>query len=275
MEFGNSRKPAVADMFYPGKPEILKKMIFGFLEKAAPGGGQADVPELPGRLKAVIVPHAGYIYSGPIAAYSYKLFRKLDPKIDWKVLLLGPSHFKYFSGASISCFDEWKMPLGNVKVKDVRKEIKDSSENIIEVDDCDDEEHSLEVQVPFLQTVLKKFTLYPLILGEVKSVGLADDLCEFCKRDDVITVVSSDLSHYLEYEEAKKVDSVTGEAVCDLDLEKMAELGDACGKTGILILLNIARKLGWKCKMLDYRNSGDTAGDKDRVVGYGAFAFYD
>ncbi len=268
MGFGNKREPAVADMFYPGKPEILKKMIFGFLEKAS-------ITELPGRLKAVIVPHAGYIYSGPIAAYSYKLLRKLDGQTDWKVLLLGPSHFKYFAGASISCFDEWKMPFGNVKVGDVRKEFKDESENIIEVDDCDAEEHSLEVQVPFLQTVLKKFTLYPLVLGEVKSGSLADDLCEFCKRDDVITVVSSDLSHYLEYGEAKKVDYVTVKAVCDLDSEKMAELGDACGKTGILVLLNIARKLGWKCKMLDYRNSGDTAGDKDRVVGYGAFAFYE
>ncbi len=266
MENGGVREPAVADMFYPGNSDALKQMILEYLEKA-------EVGKVPGRLKAVIVPHAGYIYSGPVAAYSYKLIKKLDQERRWKILLLGPVHQIPISGAAAPAFSQWKTPLGVVDVRDVRDEIGES-DLISDIPEAGVNEHSLEVQVPFLQMVLKGgFDLYPLVLGNFRAELLVEGLADFCARDDVITVVSSDLSHYLPYDDAKKVDKVTCEAVCGLDVGKMEREGDACGKAGILTLLHLAKRLEWKCKMLDYRNSGDTAGDKSRVVGYGAWGF--
>ncbi|MBU1992859.1 AmmeMemoRadiSam system protein B [Patescibacteria group bacterium] len=260
------RHPAVADMFYPGKSAVLRQQVSQFLEQANP-------PNIGGRIKGLIAPHAGYVYSGPVAAYAYKSLENLDREKDWKILLLGPSHQIPFSGAAVSEFEEWETPLGNVKVGDIREKIK-KTDLIKDIPGADSDEHSLEVQIPFLQTVLQKFTIYPLVLGSVNSRLLAEELAEFCKEDDVLTVVSSDLSHYLGYEDAKETDFETCEAISGLDTTKMDEIGDACGKNAILTLMHIAKKLKWKCKMLNYRNSGDTAGDKYRVVGYGAYAFY-
>lgn len=261
-----SRPSYVADMFYPGNPKMLKQAVLGYLEKATP-------PKIKGQLKAVIVPHAGYIYSGPVAAYAYKLLKGLDQSIKWKVLLLGLSHSVPYAGAAPSVYKKWKTPLGLVDAEDVRSEIGEK-ESIIDVPDAEVGEHSIEVQIPFLQVVMKDFVIYPLHLGHVRPDWMADDLLDFCARDDVIVVVSSDLSHFLEYNEAKKVDAKTSESICNLDIDEMTKSGDACGKGGILTLMHIANGLKWKCKMLDYRNSGDTAGEKDRVVGYGAWAFY-
>lgn len=262
----NIRKPTVANQFYPGNPSILRQTILEFLTKAEP-------PKIPGKIKAIISPHAGYIYSGPIAAYSYKILKNLDQKKEWKIVLLGPSHFVPFSGAAAPEHDAWETPLGNVAVKDIRTELE-NSDVIDEIRGANKEEHSLEVQVPFLQTVLKKFTLYPLVLGNLNSGRLAQEIQKFCEKDDVIVIASSDLSHYLPYEEAQKTDFDTSSAICDLDIEKMNKIGDACGKGGILTVMHLAKNLGWKCKMLNYRNSGDTAGDKSGVVGYGSYVMW-
>jgi hypothetical protein len=135
------------------------------------------------------------------------------------------------------------------------------------------DEHSLEVQVPFLQVVLDKFILYPVVCGGVRPDFLASALAEFAARDDVITVVSSDLSHFLSYEEAEKIDGETLDAIARMDIEKVIERGDACGVKGILTMMFLAEKLGWKPTLLNYKNSGDTAGDKSSVVGYGSVAF--
>jgi len=261
------RKPAVANQFYPGNVQILKHQLFEYLEKASPS-------EIPGKIKAVISPHAGYIYSGPTAAYAYKILKKLDQSKTWKVLLLGPSHHIPFYGAASPEEEKWETPFGLVDVKNVSNEIPESNE-ISEIPNANKEEHSLEVQVPFLQTVLKNFVLYPLVLGNVRPNSLASELEEFVKQDDVIIVSSSDLSHFLKYNEAEKVDLNTSEAIVNLDVQKMSEEGDACGAMGILTVMYLARSLGWKCKMLNYLNSGDTAGDKSRVVGYGAYVFYE
>jgi hypothetical protein len=266
MELGNVRVAAVSGMFYPGDEKSLKKMIFECLDKA-------ELKSLDGELKAVISPHAGYIYSAPVAAYSYKLFKKIDQKKKWKILLLGPSHRIPFQGAAAPAFGKWETPLGLVEVKDVRDEIGESKV-IDDVPEAGVQEHSLEVQVPFLQMVLDDFELYPLVLGDVRAEDLAKDLADFCKNEDVIVVVSTDLSHYLPYEEAQEVDGETCEAVSGLDIEKMKSKGDACGRAGVLTLMYLAKKLGWKCELLDYKNSGDTAGGKDQVVGYGAWGFY-
>ena len=260
-------RPALfANQFYPGDSKILKQNILRYLEKA-------ETVPVDGKLKALISPHAGYIYSGYTAAYSYKLLKNLDKDTEWKILLLGPSHQVSYSGAAVSEQTGWQTPLGMVKVKDIREEIGEK-DDIVDIPEANMHEHSLEVQVLFLQSVLKKFVLYPLVLGSIRPDFLADDLLDFCREDDVIVLVSSDLSHYLRYEEAKKIDLATSEAICGLDIEKMTERGDACGRMGILTAMFIANKLGWKCKMLNYTNSGDTAGDKNRVVGYGAYAFY-
>ncbi len=262
----NIRPPAVADMFYPGDEKVLKKMILEYLE-------EADSSHIDGELKAIISPHAGYVYSAQVAAYAYKLLEKLDQSVQWKILLLGPSHRVFLNGAAVTDFKKWETPFGEVEVRDIRDEIGDNG-LIIDLPGADIEEHSLEVQVPFLQMVLKNFVIYPLMLGDLNTKALAEYLVEFCKRDEVVMVVSSDLSHYLEYNEAKKIDLETCKSISEIDIEGMGNRGDACGKMGILTLMNIVRALKWKCKLLDYRNSGDTAGTKDQVVGYGAFAFF-
>lgn len=261
-----TRPPAVAGQFYPEDPVILKKQINEYLAEAEPA-------QIPGSIKAIISPHAGYIYSGPVAGYSYKLLQRLDKNKEWKVILLGPAHYAAFEGAAAPQHQAWRTPLGEVSVYDIREEIG-GSKNITEVPNADTSEHSLEVQVPFLQITLDNFKLYPLVLGEVNYRSLAEELAEFCNQDNVLTIISSDLSHYLPYEQACETDLNTCRLITGLDIKNMRSSGGACGRHGILTALYIAKKLGWRCQLLDYRNSGDTAGAKDRVVGYGAFAFY-
>jgi len=260
---------------------MLKQNIMAYLEKAKvdprfpPFGYKlGDDRKATVKIKALIAPHAGYIYSGWTAAYAYKLLKNLDAEITWKILLLGPSHHVPFYGAAAPEEDQWETPFGLVDVRDVRTELKESEE-IIDVPNANLDEHSLEVQVPFLQMVLKKFVLYPLVLGGIKPSLLAKELEEFVKQPDVIVVASSDLSHFLRYEEAKEIDMETSRSICDLDIMGMSETGDACGKMGILTAMHLAKILSWKCEMLNYKNSGDTAGDMNRVVGYGAYVMYE
>lgn len=293
------RRAAVANLFYPGNAHMLKQVVLECL-------GKAEKTKLPGRLKAIIAPHAGYQYSGEVAGTAYKLIKELDQDTQWKVLLLGPSHNVPFAGAAVSGESFWETPLGKVPVKDVREGLKDEgfgnegfgnggkfrtemerrdlgqervegeslANLIVDMPEAHQDEHSLEVQVPFLQVCLKDFVLYPLCLGSVRPDFLGEVLKNFVSREDVIVVASSDLSHFLSYEKAREVDLATSEAICSLDIEKMAEIGDACGRMGVLTVMSLAEELGWKCKMLQYLNSGDTAGEMSRVVGYGAYAFY-
>jgi AmmeMemoRadiSam system protein B len=261
------RRPAVANQFYPGNAMMLKQGMMSYLEKAKP-----KMPD--GKIKAIIVPHAGYIYSGWTAAYAYKLLKTLDSEVTWKILLLGPSHHVPFYGAAAPEEDQWQTPFGLVDVVDVRTELRESEE-IIDVPNANADEHSLEVQVPFLQMVLKKFVLYPLVLGGIKPSLLAKELEEFVKQPNVIVVASSDLSHFFDYSKAKRIDMETSRAICDLDIMSMTEMGDACGKMGILTAMHLAKTNSWKCEMLNYKNSGDTAGDMSSVVGYGSYVMYE
>ncbi len=267
------REAAVANQFYPGDRKMLRQSILEYI-------GKAEFKRLNGKLKALIAPHAGYIFSGPVMGSAYKQLAQVNRSVKWKVLLLGPAHFVPFGGAAAPVCDRWETPLGLTEVKDIRKELIDENGNHLEskiindVPDANVSEHSLEVQVPFLQSVLKDFVLYPLLLGNVRPDLLAQELTEFCRRDDVIIVVSSDLSHYQTYEEAKISDMRTCEAILETNTDRLIEEGDACGIKAILALLYLAKYLGLKAKILDYKNSGDTAGDKNRVVGYSAFAFY-
>lgn len=260
-----TRKPAVAGAFYPGDPDELKDMVERFLN-------EAEDTDVPGKLRALIVPHAGYVYSGPVAAYAYKLLQKHADELS-RVIMIGPSHFAGFFGTAESDSDKWQTPLGMVKAGSLKHKIKDLG-MINVIPEAHMPEHNLEVQIPFLQMVLEAFTIYPLLTGDIRPAALAEEIVKALDEKTLI-IISSDLSHYFPYEKAVKLDTVTNNAIKALDIETMKAKGDACGKTGILVLLHIAKKMKWKCKLLNYRNSGDTAGPKSEVVGYSAFAFYE
>lgn len=288
-----AKEPAVANKFYPGNAHLLKQNVLEYL-------AEAEMPEevrekLKGKtVKAVIVPHAGYMYSGPVAAYGHGVLRNLDKEKMWKVLLIGPSHYVPLMGAAPYGDGKWRTPLGEVKTMDIRYEIGEGgiggtggvgatdggsiydpigNELLMTVPEAYGEEHSLEVQVPFLQMVLKNFVLYPIVLGEVRPDYLAEKLLGFVEKTDSVIVCSSDLSHYLPYKEALEVDKKTVSGIVDMDLDKVIAEGDACGIKGILTVMFLAEKLGWKPVLLNYKNSGDTAGDKSSVVGYASIAF--
>jgi len=254
------RVPAVAGSFYPDDPEELKKMISGFMDQAKPKKVK--------NLRALVVPHAGYIYSGPVAAYGYKLLKQGQFE---KVIGIGPSHYGAFPGVSEDNSTGWETPLGMVKTGQLSNFTKPNT--ISCYPQVHIPEHSLEVQLPFLQMTLgENFTFYPLLTGAITPAVLAD-IIEPALDDDTLLLISSDLSHYHPYEDAIRIDKIANEAIPEIDLKKGA-LIDACGAVGILTVMHIAKSKKWKSVLLDYRNSGDTAGPKTGVVGYGAYAFY-
>jgi len=264
----SSRPPAVAGSFYPGNASELRSLISKYLSAAK------DIP-LEGTLRALVSPHAGYIYSGPVAAYGYKLLASHSEGIS-KILMLGPSHYAGFFGLCESGADEWQTPLGTVKADSILpKLLPDAKKSISTSARAHAPEHCLEVQVPFLQTALKNnFTLFPILCGDLDPEEIANILLPLIDSSTLI-IASSDLSHFLPYNEAVSLDKIANESVPSLDIDRFETSGDACGKTPILILMHIAKQKGWKGKLLDYRNSGDTAGDKSQVVGYGCYAFYE
>jgi AmmeMemoRadiSam system protein B/AmmeMemoRadiSam system protein A len=277
------REAAVAGLFYPNDASALGRMIDGFLAKV----NEAPVENL----RALVVPHAGYEYSGPIAAFSYKLLAGQDVRT---VILLAPSHYAYFHGAFLPRADAYRTPLGLVRISPKTQELA-KVKPLTTAPQCQVErppwwrqspktapaagqdlpdtwEHSAEVQVPFLQRVLKDFTLVPVIYGIVDPAEVAKAL-EPVLDDKTVIVASSDLSHYHPYDQARQLDNQCLAAVRDMNIEAMKGQ-EACGKDPILTLMYLAKSKGWHVRMLDYRNSGDTSGQKGRVVGYGAVAFY-
>ena len=277
------RAPAVAGLFYPGDAAALSKTLDSLL---------ANAPEhfIP-RLKALVCPHAGYEFSGQTAAIAYKLLAGRDVQT---VVVMGPSHYAWFTNACIPNADAYQTPLGLVPISPKAKGLASVAPFVLEPqcpvqrpqwwrqapkpapeaghDTPETWEHSVEVQVPFLQKVLKNFKLLPIVIGEADPAQVANGLAGMID-DQTIVVASSDLSHYHTYAAAKGLDDRCVKAICDLDIDTMATQ-EACGKTPILALLHLARQKGWKAQLLDYRNSGDVTGDKDRVVGYTAVAFY-
>jgi len=256
------RKPAVAGMFYPGNPETLKKMVNKYIDDAK----DFDLPNL----KAVICPHAGYPYSGPIAGYSYRQIKNLKKKPS-KIFLIGPSHYAYIE-SSIGNFGSFTSPLGATIVN--RKFVETiEEEGIPSVPEAHMKEHSLEVQLPFLQVIAPDSEIIPILCGSISPDHLAEILNKYFLNPDCFFIISSDLSHYLPYEEAVLRDQNSLKMIEFMDLSKEDSI-DACGNIGIRTLMRLAKNNGYKIKLLDYRNSGDTAGDKSAVVGYGALAVY-
>lgn len=255
------RPPAVAGTFYPDNAAILRRDVLTMLEAAHPE------PMTP---KAIIAPHAGYMYSGPIAAQAYALLAPLRGTIS-RVVLLGPVHRVWVPGLALPGFEAFETPLGVVELD---AEAIRSLAGLPQIEvrfEAHALEHSLEVHLPFLQTVLGQFKLVPLAVGGATPEQVAEVLDRLWGGSETLIVVSSDLSHYLPYQQARQVDAGTAEAILNLRSDLVGER--ACGAHPINGLLLAAKRRWLTPHLLDLRNSGDTAGDKSRVVGYGAFAF--
>jgi len=257
------RPPAVAGAFYPASPEHLQRMVNDFLS-------QADVSKL--RPKAMILPHAGYVYSGPIAASGYALLRPRHDLIR-RVVLLGPAHRVAFYGLAASSADAFATPLGEIALDEQARDQLAAMPQVQTSDVAQQHEHSLEVHLPFLQAVLDDFTLIPLVVGQAAPTEVADVLDALWGNDETLIVVSSDLSHYHDYWTARALDSETSQWIESLRWQALT--GErACGYVGIRGLLKLAARREYRVRTLDLRSSGDTAGDQSQVVGYGAYAIY-
>jgi MEMO1 family protein len=261
---GQARPPAVAGSFYPAQPELLRGAVDGYVAKAAP-------PPLHGRLRALVAPHAGYVYSGPIAASAYALLAKVSPP-PRRVGLLGPSHYRDFSGLALLEAGGLETPLGVVPVDAHATELPGRFKQVIVWERAHQGEHSLEVQLPFLQRTLPAtFEVLPLAVGRATPPEVAEVIEFLWDLPDTVVVVSTDLSHYLPLAEARRVDTRTAHHIIAKDYENLGP-DLACGYHPLSGLMLAARRRGFSIGLLDLRSSGDTAGDPDRVVGYGAFA---
>ncbi len=255
------RTPAVAGMFYPDDPRQLAQDVQRFLHGAQP---RTLNP------KALICPHAGYVYSGAIAASAYAALKDVAPRIR-RVVLLGPTHRVAIRGLALPDADAFDTPLGRIGLDTDAMHALASLPQITVSHEAHRLEHSLEVQLPFLQSVLKDFTLLPLAVGMATAEEVAEVLESVWGGDETLIVVSSDLSHYLSYAAAQAVDHETVRDI--LDLQQPIAHDHACGATPINGLILAARRHRLKPQLLDLRNSGDTAGSNSKVVGYASIAF--
>lgn len=255
------RQPAVAGTFYPAAPVQLQQLVNQMLERA-----DAESKPVP---KAIIAPHAGLIYSGEIAATAYARLLPAQ-KIITRVVLIGPSHRVAFYGLATSSADAFITPLGKIPV-DAEAVNKIARLPFVEyLEQAHRDEHCLEVQLPFLQTVLDNFSIIPIVAGEAAPEQVSTVLEMLWGGPETLIVISSDLSHYHDYLTAKKKDLETSKLIEALQYEAL-DYDSACGRTPVSGLLALAREKSLQIKTIDLRNSGDTAGDKNRVVGYGAY----
>lgn len=256
------RQPAVAGQFYPGEANRLWRKVGEYLEEAKPTGTPP---------KAIIAPHAGYIYSGAIAGTAYAHLVETGKEIR-RVVLVGPAHRVSVSGLASSSVDAFATPLGEVPLDREAIDLIVSLPQVHLRDDVHAFEHALEVQLPFLQKVCDEFRIVPLAVGNATAADVAQVLEMLWGGPETLVVVSSDLSHYHDYETARSMDQATTQAIEQLKPESIGR-EQACGRIPIQGLLQVARARGLKARTVDLRNSGDTAGPRDHVVGYGAYLF--
>lgn len=261
MTTATMRPAAVAGSFYPGNARALSTAVGDML-------ADARTQEAPA--KALIVPHAGYVYSGPVAASAYAGLRKSAAAIR-RVVVFGPAHRVWIPGLAATSADLFETPLGRIRVDRAAIDaVADLPQ--VEIDDkAHAAEHSLEVQLPFLQSVLDDFAIVPFVVGGATPDEVAEVMEHLWGGRETLIVVSSDLSHYLPYAEARVIDRATADSI--LRGHALGHRDQACGATPINGLLEVARRRNLTPTLLDLRNSGDTAGDKSRVVGYAAFTF--
>jgi AmmeMemoRadiSam system protein B len=257
------RPAAHAGRFYPADPDQLRGRVAGLLRAADAGG-----PEAP---KAIIAPHAGYVYSGPVAASAYACLSRGRAGVR-RVVLLGPAHYVGFRGIATTTCSAFATPLGTVGVDQAALAPLHSLGHVRPYDLAHEPEHSLEVQLPFVQVALGEVAIVPLLVGDATAEEVHQVLEALWDADATRIVVSSDLSHYHDYAAARAADQATAAAIEALRDEDLTG-EDACGYLAIRGLLRSACRHGLRGRTVDLRNSGDTAGPKDRVVGYGAFVF--
>jgi len=260
------RAAAVAGSFYPAAATELQSEI----RKLLGSTGTAAIVPVP---KALIAPHAGYIYSGPIAAAGYSRLTPVRERIT-RVVLLGPSHFVGFQGLAADSAEGWQTPLGTVPIDRPVVERLIKARLIGVLDAAHAREHSLEVQVPFLQVALGEFALVPIVAGDASPEAVAALLEVIWAGLETLIVVSTDLSHYLDYRSCQETDRQTADAIERLDPSALGP-ESACGRIAVRGLLAAAKRRGMSIARLDLRNSGDTAGPRDRVVGYGSWALFE
>ena len=265
--------PSFAGMFYPADKKILAKDIEGYFEFASKKIDKKTVADA-GDLKIIISPHAGYKYSGKTAAFGYWLLKNKAQKAK-RFVIIGPSHSVYFNGVAVADYESWETPLGEIRSSDSAGEImKRSPVTVFADNNVFRKEHCLEAQMPFLQMSAENFSILPMLYSEVSPQRLADIMTEV-DSDDTVFIISSDLSHYMPYDKAVRFDSVANRGIPNMDVEMVSQKTEACGITGILAAMMYAKKNKLKGAMLNYMNSGDTAGKKDAVVGYGSYVFYE
>jgi AmmeMemoRadiSam system protein B len=256
------RSPAVAGAFYPSDPYELRTSIEAYLALAT----SLDVTP-----KALIAPHAGYVCSGPIAGSAYVQINACRDLIT-RVVLVGPSHRVSVRGLAATGADSFATPLGHVPVDKQAVEALLHFPQVRLDDSAHAPDHCLEVHLPFLQHLLGDFTIVPLLVGDAEPAKVGEPLEAVWGTEETLVVISSDLSHFHDYDTARQLDDGTTRAIEQLDANDIGPI-EACGCRAISGLLHVARKLGLRATTIDVRNSGDTAGPKDEVVGYGAYMF--
>ncbi len=256
------RQPAVSGMFYPAQAEALTAQVDSLLAAAA-----TDAPAP----KAMIAPHAGYAYSGSTAAQVYARLRNLGHAIE-RVILLGPDHRVGFRGMAAPSADYFATPLGQVPVDQAALQPLLQAGLVQTFDAAHAQEHSLEVHLPFLQRVLAGFKLVPLVVGQVEPDNVAAVIEQLWGGDETLIVISSDLSHFLSYEQARHIDQTTSAAIEALQGDAIGP-HEACGMLPIRGMLQVAKAHGLHPQTVAMRNSGDLGAPRDRVVGYGAYVF--
>jgi AmmeMemoRadiSam system protein B len=256
------REPAVAGLFYPDDPRELREAVEEYVQRADDFG---PVP------KALIVPHAGYVYSGPVAGSGYRLLEGARGVVK-RVVLLGPAHRYPLAGLAAHGAEYFATPLGRVAVDREAVEALLALPQVQRLDAAHRGEHSLEVHIPFLQVVLGDFRLVPLVVGDAAPEDVAGALELLWNGPETVVIISSDLSHYHDYDTAKRLDRQTADAIEALKPNAVGP-DAACGCRAIGGLLELARRRGLSATTIDLRSSGDTKGPRYEVVGYGAFAF--
>jgi len=264
------RLPAVSGVFYPKEPDILLSMVEKMLAEAF-----AKTPlavKSRGRPCALIVPHAGLVYSGPVAASAYCLLNKPNPPPK-RVVLLGPSHRIFFRGIATSTATSFGTPLGDIPLDRSLVEQIETLPGVDAYDPAHTQEHSIELQLPFLKVQLDQVPIIPLVAGESSAMDVAQVIRTVLSLPETLIVISTDLSHYLPSDQAHFLDAGTASAIISQEYHPV-DNQMACGSQPLNGFLMAAHEAGLKGELLDLRNSGDTAGPKNEVVGYGSFAFW-
>ncbi|BAU57663.1 hypothetical protein HH1059_09690 [Halorhodospira halochloris] len=265
-EMGQNRLPAVAGRFYPDNPTALASFVDDLLAKCDSTRGDSQH-----KPQAMILPHAGYPFSGAAAAQGYARVRPFREQIR-HIVLLGPSHFVDFQGVAVPTVTSFTTPLGDVRINETLRTTAGNQPGVLYDDAPHSKEHSIEVHLPFLQRIFKEFDFLPLAVGRMKPEECGQ-LIDSLLSEETLIVVSSDLSHFYDDEQARQLDKQATAAIEALDFEGI-EHHQACGAVPIRGLLWLARQKGWQAHTITLCNSGDVTGERSSVVGYGSYVFH-